>query len=133
MTLAEEFLSVERSLKYADHEEIVKAFDAGADVSYFTHDNSGEVYADHTIVTFSDGSECSFNYKGEEDWLHTVTHLDEIKRLQNRLREVTDQLDDISALVKDTCADSVCVDRLAFILNLEWRRVNGREGWHSIW
>ena len=133
MTLAEEFFSIDQRLKYADHEEIVKAFDAGADVSYFTHDNSGEVYADHTIVTFSDGSECSFNYKGEEDWLHTVTHLDEIKRLQNRLREVTDQLYDISALVEDTCDNSELVGRIATVLGLEWRRVNGREGWHSIW
>ena len=133
MTLAEEFFSIDQRLKYADHEEIVKAFDAGADVSYFTHDNSGEVYADHTIVTFSDGSECSFNYKGEEDWLHTVTHLDEIKRLQNRLREVTDQLYDISALVEDTCDNSELVGRIATDLGLEWRRVNGREGWHSIW
>ena len=132
MTLAEEFFSIDQRLKYADHEEIVKAFDAGADVSTIAHDNSGEVYADHTIVTFSDGSECSFNYKGEQDWMHTVTHLDEIKRLQNRLREVTDQLDDVTALVKDTCDDSGIVDRIAFILNLEWRRVNGREGWHSI-
>ena len=130
MTLAEEFFSIDRRLKYADHAEIVKAFDAGADVSYFTHDNSGEVYSDHTIVTFSDGSECSFNYKGEQDWLHTVTHLDEIKRLQNRLREVTDQLYDISALVEDTCDNSELVGRIAFILDLEWRRVNGREGWH---
>ena len=133
MTLAEEFFSIDQRLKYADHEEIVKAFDAGADVSYFTHDNSGEVYADHTIVTFSDGSECSFNYKGEQDWLHTVTHLAEIKRLQNRLREVTDQLYDISALVEDTCDNSELVGRIATVLGLEWRRVNGREGWHSIW
>jgi len=130
MTLAEEFLSVERSLKYADHEEIVKAFDAGADVSYFTHDNSGEVYADHTIVTFSDGSECSFNYKGEQDWLHTVTHLDEIKRLQKRLRGLTDQLNDIAELVEDTCDNSDVVSRIAEVLNFEWRRINGREGWH---
>ena len=130
MTLAEEFLSVERSLKYADHEEIVKAFDAGADVSYFTYDNSGEVYADHTIVTFSDGSECSFNYKGEQDWMHTVTHLDEIKRLQKRLRGLTDQLNDIAELVEDTCDNSDVVSRIAEVLNFEWRRINGREGWH---
>ena len=130
MTLAEEFFSIDQRLKYADHEEIVKAFDAGADVSIIAHDNSGEVYSDHTVVTFSDGSECSFNYKGEQDWLHTVTHLDEIKRLQNRLREVTDQLYDISALVEDTCDNSELVGRIAFILDLEWRRVNGREGWH---
>lgn len=130
MTLAEEFFSVERGLKYAYHEEIVKAFDAGADVSTIAHDNSGEHYADHTVVTFSDGSECSFNYKGEQDWMHTVTHLDEIKRLQNRLREVTDQLYDISALVEDTCDNSELVGRIATVLGLEWRRVNGREGWH---
>lgn len=130
MTLAEEFLSVERSLKYADHEEIVKAFDAGADVSIIALDNSGEVYADHTIVTFSDGSECSFNYKGEEDWLHTVTHLDEIKRLQKRLRGLTDQLNDIAELVEDTCDNSDVVSRIAEVLNFEWRRINGREGWH---
>jgi len=130
MTLAEEFLSVERSLKYADHEEIVKAFDAGADVSIIALDNSGEVYADHTIVTFSDGSECSFNYKGEEDWLHTVTHLDEIKRLQTRLRGLTDQLNDIAELVEDTCDNSDVVSRIAEVLNFEWRRINGREGWH---
>ena len=130
MTLAEEFLSVDRRLKYADHEEIVKAFDAGADVSYFTYDNSGEVYADHTVVTFSDGSECSFNYKGEEDWLHTVTHLDEIKRLQTRLRGLTDQLNDIAELVEDTCDNSDVVSRIAEVLNFEWRRINGREGWH---
>ena len=130
MTLAEEFFSVERSLKYADHEEIVKAFDAGADVSIIALDNSGEVYADHTIVTFSDGSECSFNYKGEEDWLHTVTHLDEIKRLQTRLRGLTDQLNDIAELVEDTCDNSDVVSRIAEVLNFEWRRINGREGWH---
>ena len=130
MTLAEEFLSVERSLKYADHEEIVKAFDAGADVSIIALDNSGEVYADHTVVTFSDGSECSFNYKGEEDWLHTVTHLDEIKRLQTRLRGLTDQLNDIAELVEDTCDNSDVVSRIAEVLNFEWRRINGREGWH---
>lgn len=130
MTLAEEFLSVERSLKYADHEEIVKAFDAGADVSIIALDNSGEVYADHTVVTFSDGSECSFNYKGEEDWLHTVTHLDEIKRLQKRLRGLTDQLNDIAELVEDTCDNSDVVSRIAEVLNFEWRRINGREGWH---
>ena len=133
MTLAEEFFSIDRRLIYADHEEIVKAFDAGADVSISAHDNSGEVYSDHTVVTFSDGSECSFNYKGEQDWMHTVTHLDEIKRLQNRLREVTDQLYDISALVEDTCDNSELVGRIATVLGLEWRRVNGREGWHSIW
>lgn len=130
MTLAEEFLSVDRRLKYADHEQIVKAFDAGADVSIIAHDNSGEVYADHTIVTFSDGSECSFNYKGEEDWLHTVTHLDEIKRLQKRLRGLTDQLNDIAELVEDTCDNSDAVSRIAEVLNFEWRRINGREGWH---
>jgi len=130
MTLAEEFLSVDRRLKYADHEEIVKAFDAGADVSYFTYDNSGEVYADHTVVTFSDGSECSFNYKGEQDWMHTVTHLDEIKRLQTRLRGLTDQLNDIAELVEDTCDNSDVVSRIAEVLNFEWRRINGREGWH---
>jgi hypothetical protein len=130
MTLAEEFLSVERSLKYADHAEIVKAFDAGADVSIIAHDNSGEVYSDHTVVTFSDGSECSFNYKGEEDWLHTVTHLDEIKRLQKRLRGLTDQLNDIAELVEDTCDNSDVVSRIAEVLNFEWRRINGREGWH---
>ena len=130
MTLAEEFLSVERSLKYADHKEIVKAFDAGADVSIIALDNSGEVYADHTVVTFSDGSECSFNYKGEEDWLHTVTHLDEIKRLQKRLRGLTDQLNDIAELVEDTCDNSDVVSRIAEVLNFEWRRINGREGWH---
>ena len=130
MTLAEEFLSVERSLKYADHEEIVKAFDAGADVSIIALDNSGEVYADHTVVTFSDGSECSFNYKSEEDWLHTVTHLDEIKRLQKRLRGLTDQLNDIAELVEDTCDNSDVVSRIAEVLNFEWRRINGREGWH---
>jgi hypothetical protein len=130
MTLAEEFLSVERSLKYADHEEIVKAFDAGADVSIIALDNSGEVYSDHTVVTFSDGSECSFNYKGEEDWLHTVTHLDEIKRLQKRLRGLTDQLNDIAELVEDTCDNSDVVSRIAEVLNFEWRRINGREGWH---
>jgi len=130
MTLAEEFLSVERSLKYADHEEIVKAFDAGADVSIIALDNSGEVYADHTVVTFSDGSECSFNYKCEEDWLHTVTHLDEIKRLQTRLRGLTDQLNDIAELVEDTCDNSDVVSRIAEVLNFEWRRINGREGWH---
>ena len=32
MTLAEEFFSIDQRLKYADHEEIVKAFDAGADM-----------------------------------------------------------------------------------------------------
>ncbi len=130
MTLAEEFFSVERGLKYAYHEEIVKAFDAGADVSIIAHDNSGEHYADHTIVTFSDGSECSFNYKGEQDWMHTVTHLDEIKRLQKRLRGLTDQLNDIAELVEDTCDNSDVVSRIAEVLNFEWRRINGREGWH---
>jgi len=130
MTLAEEFFSVERGLKYAYHEEVVKAFDAGADVSIIAHDNSGEHYADHTIVTFSDGSECSFNYKGEQDWMHTVTHLDEIKRLQKRLRGLTDQLNDIAELVEDTCDNSDVVSRIAEVLNFEWRRINGREGWH---
>jgi len=71
MTMAEKFWQWEHGerirWKYDDHGALVRQFDAGADVTIFTRPPY-EVYDEHTYVTFSDGSQTNFNYKGEEGW-----------------------------------------------------------------
>jgi hypothetical protein len=68
MTLAEKFWEWDRKerirWKYDDHRELVHQFDSGAVVTIFTRPPY-EVYDEQTYVTFSDGSQTNFNYKGE--------------------------------------------------------------------
>ena len=68
MTMAEKFWEWEHrsriNWKYDDHGALVRQFDAGAEVKIFTQPPY-EVYDEYTYVTFSDGSQTNFNYKGE--------------------------------------------------------------------
>ena len=74
MTLAEKFWKWEHQervcFKTEEHEFIVHQFDADATVTISTKPPY-EVYDEKTSVTFSDGSQTSFNYKGEgfDPWL----------------------------------------------------------------
>ena len=73
MTMAEKFWQWEHGerirWKGGDHDYKVQQFDAGAEVTYFSkYPNGDGYYDDQTLVTFSDGSQTNFNYKGEEGW-----------------------------------------------------------------
>jgi hypothetical protein len=125
--LAELFFEQGFYFKYEDHEKIAKGFDAGSIVRFQEYDNFKDVYGTHTVVTFSDGSAVSFNYKGEIDWLNEQTLGDEIDELNQEKLYLQEQLDSIWSILEGSNASGKEVEEIAKLLDLKWSNHYGWE------
>jgi len=56
--------SIDQDFKNNEHCYLAWKFDRDCKVFVY-YDDSGEVYGERTLITFSDGTEITMNYKGE--------------------------------------------------------------------
>ena len=133
LSLAELFFQQGFMFIGENHERIAKDFDINSEARTVKYDNNPDIYGEHTIVIFSDGSQASFNYKGEIDWLNENTYQDqselEIKDLNNQNVYLQDQLDSIWSILEGSNASGKEVEEIASLLDLKW---SNHYGWQEV-